>query len=223
MTDAQSATFTRIRGIVARDLAPVRPLLAPGTRLLLMLPVALFVAAAAPYLSARGHIERLGEPGAWGLSVLEWVIGLVMMGIALRQAVPGCGIPARVAAAAAGAAGVLVVVVIFATDAMQSTVVPPGMAFRYWYECVLGPMIVASPLLVATVALAMRAFPTHPAAAGGLAGFSAGIVTDAGWRLTCSVSAPSHVLASHALAIAVMAGVGALAAAVLDCVRSRSA
>ena len=173
MTDAQSATFTRIRSIVARDLAPVRPLLAPGTRLLLMFPVALCVAAAAPWLSARGHIERLGEPGAWGLSVLEWVIGLVVMGIALREAVPGCGMPARVVAAAAGAAGVLVVLVSSRRTRCNRPSSRRAWRSGYWYECVLGP-IVASPLLVATVALAMRAFPTHPSPPAASQGFRRG-------------------------------------------------
>jgi len=47
------------------------------------------------------------------------------------------------------------------------------------------------------------------------------VLTDAGWRLTCSIVDPVHVLTSHGLAIAIMSGAGAIAATLLDRARWR--
>jgi hypothetical protein len=102
------------------------------------------------------------------------------------------------------------------TNAASPTTVPPGREWRYWGECVIWPMAAGAPFMLLTTLMAVRAFPTRPAVAGALCGLSAGILSDAGWRLTCWISAPTHALASHGVAIVGMAVTGALLAVAAD-------
>jgi hypothetical protein len=213
---SDGATQRRVREVVARDLKPVRPLLAPGRRLLLLVPLAIAAGLYSPF--ALGHRD-LGTLAGWGVSVAEWLLGLLILGVALRHAVPGRGISRRfVAATLVGAPAAFIVVTLF-TYLVEPTEVPPGLAFRFWVECVRWPMLIASPMLLAASVLAMRAFPTRPGLVGALCGLAAGVLADSGWRLFCEVSAPGHVLASHGLAVLLTAVVGAAAALVIDTIR----
>jgi hypothetical protein len=78
------------------------------------------------------------------------------------------------------------------------------------------------PLLVVSSVLAARAFPTRPAVVGALCGLAAGVMADSGWRLSCLITAPAHVLGAHGLAILVLAFGGALVAVLIDRVRFRA-
>ncbi|MEO6223587.1 MAG: NrsF family protein [Vicinamibacterales bacterium] len=221
--NSAGATHQRLRRVVGRDLNPVRPLLAPARRLLLLLPAALLCSFLAPGMSPRRDIGNLGELFGWGLSAVEWATGLFMLGVAFREAVPGSGVPRRFLLWSITAVPALVALVTYVTYAVEPTNVPAGLAFRYWYECVLGPMIFGAPMLIAASFLALRAFPTRPAAVGALCGLAAGLLEDAGWRLACSVSAPFHVFMAHGLTIVLMAAIGSLVAVSVDRLRrSRS-
>jgi hypothetical protein len=80
-------------------------------------------------------------------------------------------------------------------------------------------MALGAPFMILTTLMAARAFPTRPAIAGGLCGLSAGILSDAGWRLSCWISEPAHIVGSHGLAILALTAAGALLAVCAD--RSR--
>ena len=77
-------------------------------------------------------------------------------------------------------------------------------------------MLLSTPLLVLASVLVARAFPSRPALAGALTGLAAGVLTDAGWRIGCFVSAPGHVIGAHWLAVAAMTALGAAVAALAD-------
>jgi hypothetical protein len=216
MTDARDSTHQRVRQVVVRDLKPVRPLLPPGRRLLLLIPIAIVAAGYSPSLATRGDLGRLGVLAAWGLSAVQWMIGLLILGVALRYAVPGRGVSRRFLIATIAAAPLTILTVTAITYALEPSGVPPGMAFTYWWACVRDPMIIAAPMFLVASVLAMRAYPTRPALVGALCGLAAGLLADSGWRLYCDVSSPSHVLGSHGLAIVLMAGVGAVAAGAVD-------
>jgi hypothetical protein len=222
MTDAPKTTHQRIRQVVAGDLKPVRPLLSPGRRLLLLIPIAIVAAAYSPAMATRGDLGRLGIWAAWGLSAVQWTIGLLILGVALRYAVPGRGISRRFLIATLAAAPATILTVTAITYAIEPSGVPPGMAFAFWWYCVRGPMIIAAPMLLVASVLAMRAYPTRPALVGALCGLAAGVLADSGWRLFCEVSSPSHILTSHSLAIVLMAGIGAGASRTIDSIRRRS-
>jgi hypothetical protein len=57
--------------------------------------------------------------------------------------------------------------------------------------------------------------------AGALYGLGAGIMADAGVRLFCRVSEPSHVLIAHGGAILSLVALGALAASLVERVKAR--
>ena len=209
----------QVREIVARDLTPVRPLLAPGTRLLLLVPIAIAAGVFAPIVYGHRDIDRLGAFTSWGLSALEWIVGLLILAFALRHAVPGRGLSRRFVIATLVGAPAIIVLVTIVTYAVQPIEVPPGRAFRYWMECVKWPMTIAAPMLLVASVLAMRAVPTRPAFVGALCGLAAGVLADSGWRLACEVSAPSHVLGSHGLAVALMAILGCAAFVAIDAMR----
>jgi hypothetical protein len=221
MTDARDSTHQRVRQVVVRDLKPVRPLLPPGRRLLLLIPIAIVAAGYSPSLATRGDLGQLGVLAAWGLSAVQWMIGLLILGVALRYAVPGRGVSRRFLIATIAAAPLTILTVTAITYALEPSGVPPGMAFTYWWACVRDPMIIAAPIFLVASVLAMRAYPTRPALVGALCGLAAGLLADSGWRLYCDVSSPSHVLGSHGLAIVLMAGVGAVAAGAVDRVQRR--
>jgi hypothetical protein len=209
----------RVRAIVARDLKPVRPLLGPGRRLLLLIPIASAAGVFAPIVYGHRDFEPLGPFASWGLSAFEWTAGLLILAVALRQAVPGRGVSRRFVVAALVGAPVIILLVTIVTFFIEPTAMPPGVAFRYWVECVKWPMAIAAPMLLVASVLAMRAFPTRPGVVGALCGLAAGVLADSGWRLACEVSAPSHVLESHGLAVLLMAIAGGAAALVIDVMR----
>jgi hypothetical protein len=221
MTDTRKTTYQRVRQAVAHDLKPVRPLWSPGRRLLLLIPVAIVAAGYSPAIATRDDLGQLGAWAAWGLSAVQWTIGLLILGVALRAAVPGRGVSRRFLIATLAAAPVTILTVTAITYAIEPSGVPPGMALSFWWYCVRGPVIIAAPVFLVTSVLAMRAYPTRPALVGALCGFAAGLLADSGWRLFCDVSSPGHVLLSHGLATVLMAGFGAVAAAVVDRVQRR--
>ena len=219
MSDPRPEPKQRVRDIVARDLEPVRPLLAPGRRVLLLVPIAIAVALYAPFEYGHRDFEHLGWLASWGISALEWGLGLVILAVALRHAVPGRGVSRRFLVATLIGAPALIVLVTVVTYALEPTKVPPGLAFRFWIECVRWPMTIAAPILLVASLLAMRAFPTRPGLVGALCGLAAGVLADSGWRLACDVSSPAHVLESHGLAVLLITIVGALTATAIDAVR----
>jgi len=81
---------------------------------------------------------------------------------------------------------------------------------------VIEPMAIGAPFMVLATLLCARAFPTRPAIAGALCGMSAGVLSDAGWRLSCWISQPSHIVGSHGLAILGLTAAGSLFAVCAD-------
>jgi hypothetical protein len=63
--------------------------------------------------------------------------------------------------------------------------------------------------------LVARAYPTRPAVTGLLSGLGAGLMGDAGWRLFCHFSDPTHVLSAHLAAVATAGLCGAALARLL--------
>ena len=210
----------RIRRIVERDLQPVRPLLAPGRRVAIVLPIAAALAiAAATRYGLRVDSEQLGGIITWGFSAAQWTLGLLILALALRQAIPGAGVSRRLVATAGIATVAAILTITTVTYAAHPTFVPAAHRISFWYLCFLGPLEFGAPLLVLASLLSARAFPTRPAVTGALCGLAAGVIADSGWRLTCWVTAPAHVLGAHTLAIASLAAAGACLGALIDALR----
>jgi len=209
---------------VRGDLRAVRPLHSPVRRALALLPFGLALVAAIPaFWGWRENLSDMGGAAAWGLSALQALAGMLIVGLALREAVPGRELTRRALALTALAALALVAGITLVTSAIAPTSVRPGVWLRFAWECFGVALVSAVPALAAVGWLASRALPTRPAVAGAIYGLGAGIIADAGTRLFCWVSTPSHVLVAHGGAIVALAGLGALAATAVDALRNARA
>ena len=155
------------------------------------------------------------------LSVIQWIAGAVILGLALREAVPGRSAGRAAGVAVLGGVLVLLALNLAAKDAVAAAVVPSGREWRFWAICLRGPVLLASPVLILAGLFTARAFPVRPVWAGALAGLAAGVLIDAGWRLGCFVTEPGHVVAAHWLAIAVSSVIGGAVVWLADALRWR--
>jgi Negative regulator of sigma F len=218
--NSAATTQQRVRRAIADDLRPVRPLWSPLRRVIVLLPVAIVLALfAASKYGPRKDAALLGGLVTWGLSSLEWTLGLLLLGVGLRHAVPGYGMSRRRLVILCGVTVAVILSITFVTYAIHPTFVPTTRQWRVWTLCVLGPLEFGVPLLLVASVLSARAFPTRPAAVGALCGFAAGIVVDSGWRLTCWISDPTHVFGAHFLALTAMVAIGAGLSTAIDWVR----
>jgi Negative regulator of sigma F len=210
------------RDQIVGTLTPVRPLSPPSRRVLMLLPLGGLLAAIAPLLAGvRGDLAADAPLLTWGITAAQSLIGLWLLALGFREAVPGRNLsPAALGAAMALTTGVVTAVTLV-TNAASATVVPAGRALEYWAECVGWPLAFGAPFMVLATLMATRAFPIRPAIAGALCGASAGMLSDAGWRLTCWISAPAHVAGAHGLAILALTAAGSLLALCADIPRWR--
>jgi hypothetical protein len=189
----------------------------PRRRAAGLAPVALVIGIVAALFWGR---PEDGGPatmaGIWALSAGQWLAGLWLLSLAFREAVPGRALDRRVLVAAVAMTVLILSVNLGAKDLLRGTEVPAGREWRYWTLCFRWPLVLSSPLVVLGSLLVTRALPLRPAIAGGLTGLASAVVTDAGWRLGCEVSAPGHVVGAHWLAIAAMTAAGALVSVLAD-------
>ena len=197
-----------LRARLEADYTAVTPMASPLVRVLWVVPFAVLAFLAAPmYFNVRPDANQLGWALSWGASLLQVGLGFVVIGAALRESVPG---RAWNGAALAGWI-VIPVAVIIAVTFISSQVSPVPLRRGFWIVgavCLGGSAATALPVVAIANVLAARAYPTRPAIIGLLAGFGGGLIADAGWRLFCHFSEPSHVLSAHAggVAVATLAG-----------------
>ncbi len=189
-----------------------RPSLAPPWRraLALALP-ALAVPLAAQWIAAlSGDQAPLSLPKL-GCAAFQWLVGLLLVWLAMREAVPGLGIGAGKAALTLGLALVLEIargVVIW--QGSGAGIAPPDGA-AVGAQCALMETAIALPHLAVALWLARRAFPLRPFWAGALAGAGAGLLADVVWHLACPRSDLVHLAVWHPGATTAMSLVGAIA------------
>lgn len=212
----------RLREQVLADWAPVVPLGSPWRRALRLAPLAAVMAGiAAVYWGPQPDWAAPGFALTVTLSAVQWIAGLGLLALALREAVPGRAAGRAISLAVLGVVLALLVLNLAAKDVVAAAIVPSGREWRFWAICLRGPLMLAAPVLALASVFAARAFPTRPAWAGALAGLAAGVLTDAGWRLGCFVTEPSHVVGAHWLAIAASSVVGAAIVWLADAIRWR--
>jgi len=201
-----------LRARLAADYHPVRALRSPWLRVLAILPLALIALVAAPLaFEVRPDGANLGWLGVWGLSIAQSAIGLFVVGAALRESIPGRDW-SRGAIALWLAIPIAVIVAVTLTSWQASPVLLRGGWWVVAGVCFAGSAATALPLVAFASILAARAYPTRPAVAGALLGLGAGLMADAGWRIFCHFSEPSHVLSAHLAAVVMSTIVGTLAA-----------
>ena len=201
----------QLRARLAAEYHPVRPLRSPWARALLVVPLAIVALIAAPVAFDVRPAANLGWLGVWGLSIAQSMIGLLVVGAALRESIPGRDW-SRGALALWLAIPILIVVGVTLTSWEASPVLLRG---QWWFVagvCFAGSAATALPAVAFASILAARAYPTRPAVAGALLGLGAGLMADAGWRIFCHFSEPAHVLSAHLAAVIMSTIVGSLVA-----------
>jgi hypothetical protein len=212
---------------VERDLRPVRPLAAPVRRTVALVPCGLLLLFGVPSfwgwrenLAAFGD-SWLGFATMWGLSGVQTLVGLLIVGAGLREAVPGRALSSKVLAVIITSAVVVVVGATLLTDIVLPTATPRGVWLRWAWECTEIALVSALPGLVLVAWVASRALPSRPAVAGAIYGLGAGLLADSGVRLFCWTSEPAHVLIAHGGAIAMLMALGALLSTLIERARAR--
>jgi hypothetical protein len=201
-----------LRAVIARDLHPVRPLAPPAIRALALVPVAAATLGAIPlFYFFRPDLPVIGALRAWGFSIIQAAAGIAIVAAALRESVPGRTL-SRAALASIFAGGLMLPVAFAGLTANAFDVSPGHAAGIVALFCFRTSAVAALPAVAAAGVLSARALPLRPMVAGALYGFGCGLIADAGLRLWCEFSAPSHIVLAHLGAVAVSTIIGALAA-----------
>lgn len=218
MTDENDAALPEsLRRAIYADLKPVKPLAPPFQRSILLVPWTLLALATFwSKLGFRPDLPQLGAVLAWGLSIAQLLLALMVAVSSLRESTPGSGLPRTTLwACALGAFGFHLAGLALAFR-QSPFPAPPDLVSVELRTCLYYEFLIAAPLLLIGLWLLGRGLPFRPATAGALAGLAAGLLADSSWRLICPFTFPSHVLPSHTGPILAMAALGAVLGALMD-------
>jgi hypothetical protein len=204
-----------LRRSISDDLVPVRPLPPAWMRTLQAVAVAAIGLALVIFvfkLSPRPDMEQLPMWLSWGCTALQLGISVLLLGMALREAVPGQGVPLGAVALGVGTAVLIQILVGIATW-MHSTGMPleKGHGLSAGISCTTHDVAMALPALLVTLWLVFRALPLRPSIAGLLGGAGAAVTADAVTHILCPMSDLRHVLVWHTGALIGLMLVGWLA------------
>jgi hypothetical protein len=204
-----------------RDLRPVRPILAPGPRAVLIGFIAFLTAGV--FLRLGGVRGDLGElSGALFVTALlvRIAAGATLLAIGLREAVPSGGVSHRIRVASLlGTAALLLVLPIGLAQLIGASDAPftIGQLRCYRFE-----LLIAAPAFAASYWLLARAYPVRPLFAATMTGMGVGLLADAALFAHCPIDAPTHVLIAHEAAVLTLAAAGASLGWLLQRSRRRS-
>jgi len=205
---SQRALPERLRRELGADFGPVRPLPRPSLRALeLAIWAIVLCVLVLLLLPMRGDGDARGWPLVWGAAAAEGLAGLLLSGLALREAVPGSGIgPARSGLALAAGAAVQLSVGILTWLGGPT---PSAVAEHHGgLTCLSAQSGLGFTGLALGFWLVVRALPVRPRWSGALAGMGAGLVVDGVWHLVCPRSDLAHVLVWHGGATVAIVGLG---------------
>ena len=206
-----------LRAAVVADFEPVRPLRPPHQRAGWLLPfAAVLLVGSVLVFGLRVDAPALGRVLTWGASTLQMLLGLALVAAALREAIPGTTLTRRALGVAFASALIAVVTVTWMTWSASNVLAAPRTFGFVWRICFGATILTALPAMLMAGWLVARAFPLRPRIAGALYGLGAGLMADAGWRLFCHFSVPSHVFGAHTLAILATCGLGAITASLFS-------
>jgi len=191
-----------LREVVGKELRPVQPLSPAWQRTLVVATVATAVAAISiGTIALRFDLGQIPLWLSWGCSALELMLGVVIVGLALREAVPGGAVPKGAMWTAVTTGLVLQIVVGFATWMHSPGAAAGGGWLSHGIGCMTHDAVRVLPIFVVTAWLVFRALPLRAQVAGLLGGAGAALAGDAITHLLCPMSGMRHVLVWHTGAI----------------------
>lgn len=211
-----------LREAIEGDLDPVRPLHPAWVRT--MLAVAILVVVLAFVLakaSLRPDMDQLPIWLSWGCSILQLALGVLLIGLALREAVPGEGIPGGAVRIAAITALAVQILVGIATSIYSPAITMPGSGIAPGIGCLKHETAMALPTFLVTLWLVFRALPLRAPTAGLLGGAGATVASDAVIHLLCPMSNLSHVFVWHTGALILFMALGWFAGTIWERLRWR--
>jgi len=209
-----------LRARIGGNVRPVRPLLAPWKRALLLVPAALLASAATPgVLGLRGDLLNVGSLLGWGGSIVQLCIAVALIAAALREAIPAESLPGTWARLLLLSGAVIAIGLALAINVVSPEPFGRTETFQDWFYCWRGAVVGGLPLLIVLIVLLARGLPSRPALAGALAGMGTGGAVDGGWRLSCNYSNPSHVIPSHVGAVLALTLLGVAAVILVTKIR----
>lgn len=190
-----------LRRAVAADFEPVRPLPPAWMRTLqavAIAAVALGMMIIFFKISLRPDMDQLPMWLSWGCTGLQLIVGVILVGMALREAIPGSSVPTG-AVVLAVSTGLLMQVLVGIATWMHSPGMPleNGQGLKMGISCATHDVALALPALVVTLWLVFRALPMRPSIAGILGGTGAAVTADALIHIICPMSDLRHVLVWH--------------------------
>lgn len=190
-----------LRQVVGGDFQPVRPLHPVWMRLLAAIAVTaagLTAVVTAFELTLRPDMGDIPMWLSWGCTAVQLIVGVVLIGMALRESVPGNGVPVGAVFVAVGS-GIVMQVLVGVATWMHSPGVPfvSGRGLVTGFGCASHDLVLGLPAAAVTFWLVFRALPLRPSVAGLLGGTGAGVTADAINHIVCPMSDLRHVLVWH--------------------------
>ena len=139
---------------------------------------------------------------------MQLALGVLLIAMALREAVPGAAIPNGAIRACAVIAVSVQILVGVATSIFSPAAHMPGSGIAAGIGCLSHESLVALPTFAATLWLVFRALPLRAPVAGLLGGAGAAVASDAILHLLCPMSDLRHVLVWHTGAVVLFMAFG---------------
>jgi hypothetical protein len=211
-----------LREAIEGDLHPVNPLHPAWVRAMLAVAIlAVVLAFVLAKASLRPDMDQLPMWLSWGCSIVQLALGVLLVGLALREAVPGEGIPGGAVRIAALTALAVQILVGIATSIYSPVITMPGSGFAPGIGCLKHETAMALPTFLVTLWLVFRALPLRAPTAGLLGGAGATVASDAVIHVLCPMSNLSHVLIWHTGAVILFMTIGWVAGMIWERLRWR--
>ena len=213
MSTAQRSPPEALRAALRRDPGPVRPLLPPAARTIIVLAIALGAGGLLIFLAGvRPDRAALDPRLFWTPAVVRILAGALLILLAMREGVPGSGSAAIVKYTSLLGAPVLLTLL---TDWVASTARGSMETAGYLTQlqgalgCYPSEVLVAIPAILFIAWLLARAYSLRPVFAAMAGATGAGLIADAVLHLTCPMTAMFHTLLIHGSAVASLAAIAA--------------
>lgn len=191
-----------LRQAIELDHRAVRPLHPIWLRVMIAVSaLAVVLALVLANASLRADLDELPMWLSWGCSALQLALGIILLGLAVRESVPGAAAPiGAVRLAALLAVGVQLLVGV-ATAVLSPAIALSDGSLGPGVGCLKHESLLALPAFVVTLGLVFRALPLRAPTAGLLGGGGAAVAADAAIHLMCPMSNLSHVIVWHTGAV----------------------